>query len=477
LPLRLGAIIPIAACEIEIASRNVVLPGPNAWPNFMTDVATLDPPPLPGSPPPFAGTPPPLPGEVRFLGQESAYWLLRIKGAALLLITLGIYRFWLMTDVRRFLWSNTEIAGETLEYSGLATELLIGFLFAIAILVPIYVAIAMASFALDLPEYASALGGLALFVVFGEFARYRARRYRLTRTVFRGLRFHQDGSGWLYALYAILWWCLIIVSFGLAYPWAQASLQRYMMRHTSYGKLPGRFEGTGWRLFMRGVLLWLLAGAPLFITAGIVARLVDWHAFNPADPERAKGGMLADIGADLVGRIGTKTLTAIGVGGIAGSVLAAILLYPVFQAIVYRWWLCGLRFGDIAVSSRLRIGQVYLIYLRYIGLVWLFMIGASVGIGILASAVFAVLNAIHISGSRMPGRELIGAGVGVLLYATFALGLSVMHQVLVTYGLWRAAAQSAEISDARILDTVEAKAGISSALGEGLVDALGFGSV
>jgi uncharacterized membrane protein YjgN (DUF898 family) len=71
---------------------------------------------------------------VRFVGPEWAYWQLRIKGAALLLVTLGIYRFWLMTDVRRFLWSNTEIAGEMLEYDGLATELLLGFLFAIAIL-------------------------------------------------------------------------------------------------------------------------------------------------------------------------------------------------------------------------------------------------------------------------------------------------------------------------------------------------------
>ena len=153
------------------------------------------------------------------------------------------------------------------------------------------------------------------------------------------------------------------------------------------------------------------------------------------------------------------------------------LLYPVFQAIVYRWWLSGLRFGGIAVTSRLRIGQVYLIYLRYIGLVWLFMMGASIGIGVLASAIFALLSAVHIAGSQIPGRDVIGAGIGILFYAAFALGISVMHQVLITFGLWRAAAQSAEISDAPILDTVEAKAGFSSALGEGLVDALGFGSV
>jgi hypothetical protein len=38
---------------------------------------------------------------VRFVGPEWAYWQLRIKGAALLLVTLGIYRFWLMTSEPR----------------------------------------------------------------------------------------------------------------------------------------------------------------------------------------------------------------------------------------------------------------------------------------------------------------------------------------------------------------------------------------
>jgi uncharacterized membrane protein YjgN (DUF898 family) len=395
---------------------------------------------------------------------------LRIRGAALLLVTLGIYRFWLMTDVRRFLWSNTEIAGETLEYDGLATELLVGFLFAIAILIPIYAAIAMATLAFDLPDYASALGGLALFVVFGAFARFRARRYRLTRTVFRGLRFHQDGSGWLYALFAILWWSLIIVSFGLAYPWAQASLQRYMMRHTSYGKLPGHFDGSGWRLFLRGLPLWLVALGPLLAAGGFAVSQIDWQALGDVEAD-------GSLKTDFAGPLGIETLVGFVVGGLGLSVLFAILLYPVFQAIVYRWWLSGLRFGDITVTSRLRIGRVYAIYLRYVGVVCLFMIAAGVASGVLFGAFFAVLGAFQISPHQIPGRELIGAGVGLLLYVTFALVLAAIHQVLVTFGLWRAAAQSAEISNAPILDTVEAKAGLSSALGEGLVDALGFGSV
>src|ERR1700733_15874369 len=148
-------------------------------------------------------------GAVAFLGKESVYWRLRIKGAALLVLTLGLYRFWFATDVRRFLWSNPEIGGETLEYTGLATELLGGFLLAIAILVPLYTAFAIAALELSPRASISAAIGLTLLALGAEFALYRARRYRLTRTVFRGLRFAQHGSAWQYALYALAWWGLV----------------------------------------------------------------------------------------------------------------------------------------------------------------------------------------------------------------------------------------------------------------------------
>src|SRR5205085_3784798 len=96
------------------------------------------------TPPETATVPAPTGG--RFSGNERAFWRLLIRGAVLLLLTLGIYRFWLATDVRRFLWSNTEIAGDGLEYIGTARELLLGFLIAIALLVPINVAFFLAAF-------------------------------------------------------------------------------------------------------------------------------------------------------------------------------------------------------------------------------------------------------------------------------------------------------------------------------------------
>jgi uncharacterized membrane protein YjgN (DUF898 family) len=82
--------------------------------------------------------PPPLP--LAFSGDRSEFRRLVTRGAALELVTVGFYRFWLATDIRRHLWSNTVIDGDAAEYTGRARELLIGFLIAMAIIVPIYLA-------------------------------------------------------------------------------------------------------------------------------------------------------------------------------------------------------------------------------------------------------------------------------------------------------------------------------------------------
>src|SRR6266851_6395364 len=215
---------------------------------------------------------------LRFVGDRSDYWRLMIRGAALQAITLGIYRFWLFTDMRRFLWASTEVEGEALEYTGTAVELLLGFLMAIGILIPVYALLFVASLEFGM---LSQLSGAVAFVVlagFGQYAAYRARRYRLTRTVFRGLRFHQSGSAVRYAIRAMLWWIPIVMTLGLASPWATANLERYKMRNTFYGKLGGSFAGAGGRLFGRTILIWLLVVGPL--AAGLVAAVtvIDWPA-------------------------------------------------------------------------------------------------------------------------------------------------------------------------------------------------------
>ncbi|MGZ9410604.1 MAG: DUF898 family protein, partial [Methylocystis sp.] len=126
--------------------------------------------------------------DIVFTGHDDEFRDLLRKGALLEIVTFGFYRFWLATKIRQHLWSHTMLDSDAFAYLGTARELLIGFLFAIAILAPIY----LASFLLGVEaeraqSFASSVFGV-FFLTFWQFAIYRARRYRLHRTAWRGLR-------------------------------------------------------------------------------------------------------------------------------------------------------------------------------------------------------------------------------------------------------------------------------------------------
>jgi uncharacterized membrane protein YjgN (DUF898 family) len=407
------------------------------------------------------------PGNVRFLGKDRPYWQLLIRGAFLLMCTLGIYRFWLTTDVRRFLWGNTEIAGNELEYTGTALELLIGFLLAITILVPVNILIFIAALDLGLLGQFAGVLGFLLLALLGQFALFRARRYRLSRTVYRGVRFYQTGSAWVYAVYAMVWWGLIAITLGLAYPWARMSLERFKMRRTCYGDLRGRFEGSAVSLFLRGVPLWLLVIGPL--AAGIVAAVqsVDWPALKDA---------VAHGGSGLAGRIEATNpdygyAVVFAIGAVVWSVFAAALLYPAFQALTQRWWIAGLRFGEVSVSSQLRTGDMYRAYLRFLihGIVF------ALAMAFVASSTLGAWDLMKDSIASQKMQELLAAGAFVVGYVIIALGYSTIYQATVKLALWRFSMDSAELSGVAALEHVRAVGRPTSALGEGLADALHVG--
>ena len=397
----------------------------------------------------------------RFVGPSKTFWHVLSWGAVLLMFTLGIYRFWLTTDIRRYLWSNTELAGDSFEYSGTAYELLIGFLIAITALIPLYVAFFVLTLAPG--NFWSSLGLLALFFL-GQYAVYRARRYRLTRTIYRGVRFHQTGSALLYSVYAVLWWALIILSAGLAYPFAQSQLEHFKMRHTFFGNLPGRFEGSGWQLLVRGLPLWACTVVPFAIGAVAIILSIDWNALNSTN-----GADVRATGNDKGGLAGIDLIVA--ATGL-WFLCSIALLYPVFQTILLRWWLSGLRFGDVAVRSRLRIARVFGVYARFFG--YAIMFTAMAGILVVVAA-FG-LSKIARGPSSMRG-EIITTVLSLGAYAAIALGYWAIYQATVKLGVWRCVIESLEISNSAVLEQVAAAGEAASPVGEGLADALNVGGI
>jgi uncharacterized membrane protein YjgN (DUF898 family) len=402
---------------------------------------------------------------IRFIGPEKDYWRIVARGALLLMVTLGLYRFWLATDIRRFLWANTEIDGESLEYSGTALELLQGFLFAIALILPIYTAFTIT--VLDLGVFGNVLSTSAVLLLafLSQYGIYLARRYRLTRTVYRGLRFHQTGSAIRYAILAVWWWGWTVLTLGFAYPFTRAALERFKMRHTYYGDLQGRFEGSGWHLFIRGFLMWLAVLIPLLATAASLLS-IDWSAVMAA----LRGG------GDVIGRIEKASPGFLGQFGFAivafavTLVLVALLL-PAFHAMVMRWWIGGIRFGEIVAVSHLRTRDVYLAYLRFIGYFVAFMLVLAVGVFF----ALILLGAFAEDGAIL--TEFLTVAMMVGTYVVFMLGLITLYNAVVTLSVWRLTADSVALSDTAPIGRVKAQGDASSPLGEGIADVLNLGGI
>lgn len=402
---------------------------------------------------------------IRFIGPEKEYWRIAVRGAVLLMVTLGLYRFWLATDIRRFLWANTEIEGESLEYAGTAVELLEGFLFAIALILPIYIVFTITVLDLGAVGNLLSVSAVLLLAFMSQYGIYLARRYRLTRTVFRGLRFHQTGSAVHYSICAVWWWGWTAMTFGFAYPFMRAALERFKMRNTWYGDLQGRFEGSGWHLFIRGFLMWLVLLIPILAAIGAVVS-VNWSGLSAAlrgggdvlgRLERASPGILGQIGG---------ALAAIGLT----LVLVAILL-PAFHAMVIRWWVNGIRFGEIRAVSHLRTRDVYLAYLRFI--FWLILFALLMAVGVFFALLFIGIFAQD--NSQLSEIIVVLAMVGT--YVVSMLGLITLFNVTVTLSLWRLTAESIELSDTRPLGHVKAAGQASSPLGEGIADVLNLGGI
>jgi hypothetical protein len=161
--------------------------------------------------------------------------------------------------------------------------------------------------------------------------------------------------------------------------------------------------------------------------------------------------------------------------GAAGSMVFGAFLYPVYQAIVMRWWLGGVRLGGAACASDLSIWRYYQAYLMYLACVMLFSIAFSIAVGLVTGFAYAGLHD-HIdflNPSTLVEGSLWAAGIAA--YVVYILGTHIIYQVVVKMSLWQAAVESIVVSGYAALDHVRASEAVASGVGEGLADALGIG--
>ena len=344
---------------------------------------------------------------VAYDGGDRDLLKIAIVNTLLTILTLGIYRFWAKTRLRRFLWSHVSFHGERLEYSGLAKELFIGFLVAVAIVLPIMIVYGVAEFLLaenhPLLSVAAQLIYAFVLAFLISVAIYRARRYRLSRTQWRGIRGGQSGSAFRYAVLNTVYGLVSLITFGLAFPLMRVALYRYRTANTWFGDQRFAFEGGTRELIRPWLLVWafgVLPGIAFLILSPVLMT------FDEQTNELVAGNMYVFL---------LLLVIPIGLG-----------LYPLYRAAEIRYFAERTSVAGLGFVSTIRGRDILFVFVLYAAA----LAALFVAIGLLLFAVSAA-----VAQSVEPGAGAGQIGLWQLLLIALPITLIVFGGVLSTFFL------------------------------------------
>lgn len=222
-------------------------------------------------------------GAFAFTGDWREFAPIAFTNLLLSVVTLGLYLFWARTRERRYLWSHTRFIDDRLEWTGTGLELLTGYVLAVLLFgVPFaLINLVLGSAVMRGHEGIAALIGLALYLSVMSLtgiAIFRALRYRLSRTLWHGIRGGSDAQGfafgWSYVWRTIVGW----LPLGLLVPWSMTTLWNARFNAMSFG--PHRFDANArfekimlrYLLFYLTPIILLVAGVVVGVVYGVFAH-------------------------------------------------------------------------------------------------------------------------------------------------------------------------------------------------------------
>lgn len=381
-----------------------------------------------------------------FIGDRGRVFGLALKTGLLTVLTLGFYRFWMKTRLRRWYWSGVRVGGAPAEYTGDPLEKLLGFLIAVAFLA-FYIGIVnlllmFVSFSLFEGNFAAYALSFAGVVPLWFYARYRARRYVLARTRWRGIRFGLEPGAWGYAWRALVHWAVTILTGGLLWPRMTFWLEKYRTDRTWYGDVRLEQEGKWTMLYTATKHVFLAA-----VVAGIAAIL----------------------------------LWADNIWGISVAFVAVI--WGGFGLAYYKvktWELLtnAKRAGGIVFHARPKPLRVFWIYVLGYGLSSFVVTIFLVPIGFMLLALMGGVEALASGGAAnltsLSSWALTAVSIGSY-FAIFLAWGAVAH-AFVTMPLWRHYSETLTVIDPQALHLVQQRGRDSFEEAEGFAEALDVGA-
>ncbi len=276
----------------------------------------------------------------------------------LTIVTLGFYRFWATTREREYLWSKTTFIDEPLEWTGRGLELFIGFLMVLLLIGTPLTVIQLINYGLILQDQlavAIAVNVLMFVLIFylGGLAYFRALRYRLSRTYWRGIRGGSDDTGFSYGL-SYMWKTVVgWLPIFLLVPWSMISLWNERWNQMSFG--PHRFQSNAnWTDLMKRYMLFYLVPFLLFVGGAVVG--ITAAARGGGTPDALGGGAIAATGLFIA---------VIVLGFYIALPLAALMFFSKF----YRVAVGGLRLHNLEFEFTARAPDWILFFLGNVAII------------------------------------------------------------------------------------------------------------
>ena len=376
-----------------------------------------------------------------FAGRRGPLFGLAFKSAILTVLTLGIYRFWMKTRLRRYYWSSVRPGGHPLEYVGEPIEKLLGFLIAVVVLA-FYIGVV--NLILMFLSFAILNGNIAAYILsfigvipIWFYALYRARRYVLARTRWRGLRFGLEPGAWGYAWRVLAHWAVTILSLGLLWPRMTFWLEKYKTDRTSLGDLRlhqgGRWQGL------------YPAYGPMFLFLVV---------------------SILSVGMSAAGR--PEFLPV--------AVIAALFLpwaFVLYRVKSLKYLTNNKSAGGLGLTANPRTGRIFAILVGGYLMIGVVLGALSVLLGIIVAVRFGI-------GFAVTGDLDVSAGLGtitgLIVYFLIFVFWVVLRHVWITLPTWRHYAETLEVTGAYGLGAVNQRARDEFQEAEGFAEALDLGA-
>ncbi|AJE45346.1 DUF898 family protein [Celeribacter indicus] len=411
--------------------------------------------------------------KTEFEGRLGPLLSLSLWTGALSVVTLGFYRFWMKTRLRRHFWSAVRPGGTPLEYVGRGIEKFTGFLVALVILALLIGVVALsllfASYALFQEEFEAWLVAAALAVPLIFFASYRAKRYVYARTRWRGIRFGLDPAAGRYALHATGHLVLTLLTLGALWPRMTFKLEQFRVDRTWFGTAR-LHQGGRWSALLPPFLPALLSGW------AAIALIV--NAFVLQEPF-------------VVGAAGDGGREIRAISGALGLGCVAALAYLRYRVVALRYMAGHKTAGGVGLISTASFPRVLWLNLSGYVLTNVFTTLASLAVAAAASTVLLLVYpglrdlGIFASGAVADGE--VGGGDGLpspeaalafalFLYMSTLLFFAVFRQTFVLFPVWRHYSETLTITGAEHFREIGQRGRDEAGEAEGMAEAFDLGA-